>query len=614
MNASKPVNLLPSIGADLEAYALECCSAAKAFEDVADFVTARERLGVFFEGSDSVITSLSSATRAEVLLRVGSLRRRIAGRNRIEDDQEKAKTELIRALEVFREAGNVERIAESLIALAGSCWYLGNRKQGRLLLGDRVFELCDSPLIHANRLYMLSIIEREEKQYVEAISLLREAVSYCEKISSLPNTCRYRGELGSSLLLLGEKENNPNHINEALFHYTIASREAEEAGNVRYAGFLWNNVGYAFYRHGRYNEAWEQLMRARAIFERIPDSSCIAAVDETRSRVLIAQKRYKEAERLLRRSVRTFETTGESAKLAEALLTLSDALKGMSREAEAEREILKAAEIYSLNEDVSGEGLAQLALAELLIETESTNLGRLLKSFVLSARLLSREEDPKITERLNRIEERALKLIEREPACRLAQPEEASAVAPAFLWDEGLTLDEAQSKVEEWYLSRLLLEQGTLSGIARALDLSVEGARLKLSKYPHLRLLYEGMRESKVLPLGRSLPADSRAALEEIQLDDEDDYLAMLGPEGGDTLAVQRAESLLPHELGVIEAGGEFAAGYLDASDGRPKLKSGHKDYPPQPLTAGKFKIVGRVMGYWKGDNTGGCPYPLMKP
>jgi len=73
------------------------------------------------------------------------------------------------------------------------------------------------------------------------------------------------------------------------------------------------------YKLGRYREAHEHLDRAQFIFTRLRDAGNLAQVDETRARVLVAEKKYREADRIIAGVIKTFEAGGESALLTDAL-------------------------------------------------------------------------------------------------------------------------------------------------------------------------------------------------------------------------------------------------------------------------------------------------------
>lgn len=55
------------------------------------------------------------------------------------------------------------------------------------------------------------------------------------------------------------------------------------------------------------------------IFTKLKDTGSLAQVDETRARVLVAEKKYRDADRIIADVIKTFKAGGESALLADAL-------------------------------------------------------------------------------------------------------------------------------------------------------------------------------------------------------------------------------------------------------------------------------------------------------
>src|ERR1700750_1775835 len=91
----------------------------------------------------------------------------------------------------------------------------------------------------------------------------------------------------------------------AIYHY-------EQAKHERYCGNNLNNLAFLLYKLGRYREAHEQLDRAQLIFTKLKDPGNLAQVDETRVRVLVAEKKYRDADRILADVIKTFEASGEA--------------------------------------------------------------------------------------------------------------------------------------------------------------------------------------------------------------------------------------------------------------------------------------------------------------
>jgi tetratricopeptide (TPR) repeat protein len=118
---------------------------------------------------------------------------------------------------------------------------------------------------------------------------------------------------------LATAEGNAERFDRAIIEYTAAIFHYERARHERYCGNNHNNLALLLYKLGRYADAHEQLDQAQLIFTRLKDPGNLAQVDETRARVLVAEKRYREAERVMAGVVKALGQGGEAALLADAL-------------------------------------------------------------------------------------------------------------------------------------------------------------------------------------------------------------------------------------------------------------------------------------------------------
>src|SRR5216684_2371376 len=75
----------------------------------------------------------------------------------------------------------------------------------------------------------------------------------------------------------------------SIINWLRYSRIFEQAGHHRYVARVQNNLGYLFFKIGRYNEAHDHLDRAHYLFLELKDVGTLAQVDETRARVLLAE-------------------------------------------------------------------------------------------------------------------------------------------------------------------------------------------------------------------------------------------------------------------------------------------------------------------------------------
>jgi len=125
--------------------------------------------------------------------------------------------------------------------------------------------------------------------------------------------------MGLVLRRIGITERRTDYLDRAIIEYTAAIFHYEQAGHKRYCGVNLNNLAFLLYRLKRYDEAHEQLDRARAIYSRLEDAGNLAQVDETRARVLVAEGRYAEARKIIKAAVKVFEGGDEQQLLADAL-------------------------------------------------------------------------------------------------------------------------------------------------------------------------------------------------------------------------------------------------------------------------------------------------------
>jgi tetratricopeptide (TPR) repeat protein len=114
-------------------------------------------------------------------------------------------------------------------------------------------------------------------------------------------------------------EGQSDYYDRAIIEYTAAIYHYEQARHERYTARIENNLAFLLYKLGRYRNAHEHLDRAQMVFTRLRDAASLAQVDETRARVLVAERKYKDAERTLAGALQTLEQGDESALLAEAL-------------------------------------------------------------------------------------------------------------------------------------------------------------------------------------------------------------------------------------------------------------------------------------------------------
>lgn len=297
------------------------CRVAADLAHAGQYEAARGALGELWPGvGDRPDTKgLSPVVAAEVLLQCGSLTGRLGGDRNVSDAQEKAQDLLSDAIRKFRSQGRYEKAAEAQCELGACYWRLGAHDDARVMMREALKALTDVDVelkakIHIRR----TLVEISENRYQDALSILQEAETVFESVGDALKG-RWHGQKALVLRRLATAEGGPDYADRAVIEFEAAIYRYERAGHARYCARNLNNLAMLLYKLGRYHEAHQHLDRAQLIFTKLKDPGNLAQVDETRARVLVAEKKYRDADRILVDVIKTFEASGEAALLADAL-------------------------------------------------------------------------------------------------------------------------------------------------------------------------------------------------------------------------------------------------------------------------------------------------------
>lgn len=297
------------------------CSVAADLIHRGQHEAAQQALGELWPGLGGRpnIEGLPPALAAEVLLQCGALTRLLGHVKQVAGTQEQAKDILSEAEREFRSQGMLSKASEAQYELGMCYWWLGAHDESRLIMREALKPLTDADVeLKAKILIRLTIVEVWENRYYEALSILKEA----EPVFKSGNDAlkgRWHGQMALVLIRLALVEGNTDYADRAIIEFEAAIYHYEQAGHERYCALNLNNLAMTLYKLGRYKEAHEHLDRAQFIFTKLKDPGNLAQVDETRARVLIAEKRYRDADRIIGGVIKTFGQGGESALLADAL-------------------------------------------------------------------------------------------------------------------------------------------------------------------------------------------------------------------------------------------------------------------------------------------------------
>jgi DNA-binding NtrC family response regulator len=340
-------------------------------EDSGNYESAREVMGDLWRrvGERPQLEGLDQRTAAEVLLRAGTLSGWIGSANQIEGAQEIAKDLISESAVVFETLHHAEKVAEARIDLAICYWREGAYGEARVMLQDVLSRLGEQESEQkARALLNVAVVDIFSSRFNDALHALTEAAPLFEISHNEAARGRFHVNLALVLKKLGAAERREDYTDRALVEYAAAGYHFEQAGHTHSRAVIANNLGYLLFLRGKFAEAHEHLDRAHLLFASLKDSVHTAQVDDTRARVLLAQRRNSEAEKVSRSAVRTLEKGDEQSLLAESLTTRGVALARLGRYEESRLTLERAMAVAAQAGDNEGAGVAALTIIEELSE------------------------------------------------------------------------------------------------------------------------------------------------------------------------------------------------------------------------------------------------------
>lgn len=346
------------------------CQLARAFEDKGEHETARQAMGDFWRriGELPNTQGLEPNAAGEVFLRAGVLAGWIGNKQQITNAQETAKNLLSESISIFEAHGDKRKVAEAQTELALCYWREGAYNESRIVLDGVLAELKANDELKAKALLRLAIVERSALDHSKALQILIKNAALFEKITNHALKGSYHNNLANLWENLGKSENREDYTDRAFVEYAAASYYFEQAEHKCYRGKVENNLGFLYFKAGKFTEAHEHLDHARRLLLSIKDNDSVAQVDETRARVFLAQGRNLEAEKTVRASVMIFEQSGQQDLLAGALIIHGTALARLGCYSQSYATLQDAIEAAQQAGALSRAGEAALILIEELGE------------------------------------------------------------------------------------------------------------------------------------------------------------------------------------------------------------------------------------------------------
>ncbi len=390
----------PSLTTDERA--LLRCRVAADLIHAGQYEAAREALAEHWRGAGERpnVEGLGESTAAEVLLQAGVLS---VWLGKVKEAQDAAKDLISESAALFERLGESNRAAAARSDLALCYWREGAYDEARAILESASALIKEDETLKAKTVLRLAIVETWAGRYSDSLRLLTGATPLFDERASHSLRGSFHNELALVLRRLGTAERRQDYLDRAIIEYTAAAYHFDLARHERYVGRIENNLAFLLYKFGRYADAHEHLDRAQMVFTRLRDAGSLAQVDETRARVLVAERKYRDAERTLAGAVKTLEAGDASALLAEALTVQGVVWARLWAYEESISVLRRAAEVAESVGALSSAGQAILTLIEEHGATRRLPAAEVSDAYLRADRLLRNTQDAEDRERLRAV-------------------------------------------------------------------------------------------------------------------------------------------------------------------------------------------------------------------
>jgi len=341
------------------------CTIAREQVDVGNYEAASQLLNRWWDlGSWPRLLGLGSTNCADLLFTAGEVEGFLASAEQLPQGQKNAEFLLGGSIALFEQIGSIARAAEGRMELALCYYRQGNFDLGRAtftkVLRDLDEDHCE---IRCLALIRLASLERHAGRFQDALTRLNEAKSSIEVLGPWV-TGRYHLEFASTYKELAISMFDKDFISLSLEHYYEALHQFEAIGNLRFIGITENNLGFLLLTLGSCSIAKYRLLRARKIFEVLADKVRLAQVDDTLSRLHLAESNLDLAEEAANQAIETLQSGDEDILFSEVLITKGLVCCRRHRYREAGRILERAYDVAFRRGDREGAGRALLMMLE----------------------------------------------------------------------------------------------------------------------------------------------------------------------------------------------------------------------------------------------------------
>lgn len=468
MNITSRKRLTLHMSANEEA--LVRCQTALELKDKGDYSKAQEMMRPVWArvGERPTIGNLHPSVSAEVLLCVGILTRWIGSKNQVQGAQETAKDLISESINLYEEAGDLQKVAVARVELACCYWREGGLEEARITLNAALQKLTTEGNTRARALLRLAIIEWSASRYVEALTILSDNATLFKKITNHTLRGTYHNQLAMVLRELAPTERSLDYFKRVLKEYEEADHHFKLARNVVFRADVKNNIGNLLRELSRFKEAHAYLGQARRLRSSVRDKIGTAQIDDTRAQVFIAEKKFKQAEPLARNAVRILEKSGHQCLLADALITQGIALARLKRSDPAQFIFQKAIEVAHQVGALNKAGLAALTMIE---ELDDLSADTMYVAYDRASEWLAKSQSQDILLRLNAAGRRVVAKSRAQLSAEEAAPEDPIEA----LFNKPVDLQGEVMKFEGRVIQRALAKaNGSLTRAAASLSMSYQ--------------------------------------------------------------------------------------------------------------------------------------------
>lgn len=448
------------------------CEFAKNLEEAGEFERAAETLSGYWNGllNRPLVNGLNEETKAELLLRAGTLTGWLGSAKQVSGAQEVAKDLISESAAIFEQLKNAQKVAEAQVDLAICYWREGGLDEARVTLRLVLESFRESQSEQRLRALLNSaLVEWTATRDRDALKICTEAAPLFDLSSNDALKGKFHNTYAAVLRSVGTSEHREDYIDRALVEYAAASYHFEQAGHKRFQARVENNVGFLFATIGRFVEAQEHLTHSRALSFSVGDHGGAAGAEDSRAQAFLLEGKYDLAEKAARSAVRSLKHGGEQAMLAEALTTHGKALARLKQSHVAKTTLDQALEIAQNAGNPDRGGIAAVTAIEEL--SDQLPIDALRNYYRTAETLLSNSQNLSIKTRLGDCARRVLFVSLAE-----ANTDTTSSSADAVTMDPGFSLDTEVLRYEGNLIRRALEESdGSITRAARLLGVTHQG-------------------------------------------------------------------------------------------------------------------------------------------